>query len=354
MITTGSKFLFGVGAYGIVAAIAYWLATDERSGLVVLAVLALAALFAGGVTVAIRDGAVATAAYRDGLPEDASTVGRGPLVSACMWPILGAFGIALLVLGLTFEQWMVWAGIVVLAATLVEWVVQSWSDRASDDGEYNRRLRNSVIQPIEFPVLGLAAAGLVVFGFSRVMLSVTTRAAVVAFILVAGLVLVIAALLSGVRRRIGGGVIVATLMVGGIIVLTAGVIGAIQGERGFHEHEGEGANTQTVADKSSLVADFVLDDGELSPTTIHVPRALPASITFTNHESDKRRFVLDLGAVLDEQGEPTEERQEVSTGFVEDGQQAFLSFRIDLPGTYGFHVEAEGGADRIEGTFEVS
>jgi hypothetical protein len=270
-----------------------------------------------------------------------------------MWPILGAFGIALLVLGLTFEQWMVWAGIVVLAATMVEWLVQSWSDRASDDGEYNRRLRNSVIQPIEFPVLGLAAAGLVVFGFSRVMLSVTTDAAVVAFVVVAALVLVIATLLSGVRR-IGGSVIAATLMVGGIIVLTAGVIGAIQGERGFHEHEGEGANTQTVADKSSLVADFVLDDGELSPTAVAVPRAVPASITFTNHESEKRRFVLDLGPVLDENGQPTDERQEASTGFVEDGQQAFLAFRIDLPGTYPFHVEGEGGADRIEGTFEVS
>jgi hypothetical protein len=353
MITTGSKFLFGVGIYGVVAAIAYWLATDERSGLVVLAVLALSALFAGGVTVAFRDGEVATAAYPDGLPEDASTVGRGPLVSACMWPILGAFGIALLVLGLTFEQWMAWAGIVVLAATLVEWAVQSWSDRASDDGEYNRQLRNSLIQPIEFPVLGLAAAGLVVFGFSRVMLSLTTNAAVVAFVVVAGLVLVVASLLAGVRR-IGGSVVVATLMVGGIIVLTAGVIGAIQGERGFHEHEGEGANTETVADKASLVADFELDDGELSPTVVAVPRAVPASITFTNLDSEKRRFVLDLGPVLDEDGQPTDERQEVATGFVEDGQQGFLTFRIDLPGTYPFHVEGEEGSDRIEGTFEVS
>ena len=174
MITTGSKFFVGVGVFGLVAAIVYGFDTTTSCfGIVVLPTLGVAALFLGGMCLAFRDSNVATAAYPDGLPEGASTIGRGPLVSASVFPAIGAFGAVLLVLGMVFDRWMVWAGAAVLVAAVVEWTVQSWSDRASDDGEYNAALRRSLMQPFEFPVLGLLAAGLVVFGFSRVMLSLT-------------------------------------------------------------------------------------------------------------------------------------------------------------------------------------
>ena len=254
MITTGSKFLLGVGLYGIVATLTYVLASDfERTGMVTLGTLSVVALLLGFLTLAIRDGQVATEAYPDGRRVDVDTIGRGPLVSPSVFPILAAFGVALLLLGLAFNRWYTIFGAVLLVGVTVEWLVQSWSDRASDDGEYNRGLRNGVMHPIEFPVLGAIAVGLVIFGFSRVMLTVNKNAAVVIFIVVAGLILVVASLFAGLRR-VGGDVLVGTLMVGGIIVLTAGVISFVQGERGFHEPEGEGANTESVADVASVAA----------------------------------------------------------------------------------------------------
>jgi hypothetical protein len=355
VITTGSKFLLGVGFYGVVATLAYVVASDfERTGMVTLGSMAVVALLLGGLTLAIRDGQIATDAYPDGRKIDVDTIGRGPLVSASVLPVLAAFGVALLLLGLAFSRWYTVFGGVLLAGVVAEWMVQSWSDRASDDGEYNRNLRDRVMRPIEYPVLGALAVGLVIFGFSRVMLAVNKDAAVVVFILVAALVLVVASLFAGVRR-IGGEVLVGTLMVGGIIVLTAGVISFVYGERGFHEPEGEGANTETVADVASVAARLELTSAGLSQTELSIPRSAQTSVTFNNSLSSERRFVLEAAEGLVCAGQPpAEEPEPCESAFVEDGQTTFLTFQFTLPGVYAFAVEGEGGSDRIEGTVVVA
>ena len=354
MITTGSKYLLGVGLYGIVATLTYVYASDfERTGMVTLGTLSVVALLLGFLTLAIRDGQVATEAYPDGRRVDVDTIGRGPLVSPSVFPILAAFGVALLLLGLAFNRWYTIFGAVLLVGVTVEWLVQSWSDRASDDGEYNRGLRHSMMHPIEFPVLGAIAVGLVIFGFSRVMLTVNKNAAVVIFILVAGLILLAASLFAGLRR-VGGDVLVGTLMVGGIIVLTAGVISFVQGERGFHEPEGEGANTETVADVASVAARLELTNSGLSSTELTLPRATQVSITFNNSLSGPRRLVLEEAEGLVCAGQTSEEPQSCESGFVEDGQTTFLTFQYTLPGTYVFVTEGADDTDRIEGTVVVA
>lgn len=353
MITTGSKFLFGVGAFGLVAAFAYALASSDLTGLVTLGSLGLAALVLGGIIIAFRDGEVATAAYPDGLAESPATIGRGPLVSPAMWPVLGAFGAALLLLGLVFEWWMAIAGIVVLLAVLLEWMVQSWADRASDDADYNRSLRNRLMHPIEFPVLGTLAVGLVIIGFSRVMLTLTKSGAVVLFIVLAALILVVAAVLAG-ARSIGPSVIVATLMVGGIIVLTAGTISAIRGSRGFEPHQGEGAKTETVANEANVAAKVRLDHGVLTPEAISLARAQPANLVFTNVGGPPRRLVVEAEDIIDSNGQPNGSKRTYATSLAEDGQQVFLTFQINLPGTYSYFTEAKDGSDRVEGTITVA
>src|SRR5207244_3133594 len=112
---------------------------------------------------------------------DAEGVARGPRVSPSVWPIIGAFGAGLIVIGLVYDRRWFIGGLLVLVATTVEWAVQAWSDRASDDPEYNARARARVMHPLEFPIFGALAVGLVIFGFSRVMLAIPKNAAVVAF-----------------------------------------------------------------------------------------------------------------------------------------------------------------------------
>jgi hypothetical protein len=354
LITTGSKFLFGVGIYGIAATLAYVFASDfERTGMVTLGSVAIVALVLGFIVIAFRDGEVATQAYPDGLAEDAATVGRGPLVSPSVFPILGAFGVAVLLIGLAFNRWFTIFGAVILVGVTVEWVVQSWADRASDDAEYNQSLRTRFMHPIEFPVLGAVAVGLVIFGFSRVMLAVSKNAAIVAFIVVAALILVIASVFAGLRR-VGRDVLVGTLMVGGIIALTAGVISAVQGERGFHEPEGEGANTETVADVASIAARFEVTADGIAPDTLTVSRATPIHVTFTHDDGGPRQLVIEPAEGLVCAGVVSEEPEECVSAFVEDGQTTFLTFQLNLPGTYTFASQGADGSDRAEGTLIVA
>ena len=148
--------------------------------------------------------------------------------------------------------------------------------------------------------------------------------------------------------------LVGTLMVGGIIVLTAGVISFVQGERGFHEPEGEGANTESVADVASVAARLELTDSGLSPTELTLPRATQVSITFNNSLSGPRRLVLEEAEGLVCAGQTSEEPQSCESGFVEDGQTTFLTFQYTLPGTYVFVTEGADGTDRIEGTVVVA
>src|SRR5215213_3672502 len=124
MFTIGSKFFFGLAAAAAAAGAVYWVGTDlELFGVIVLFSLAATA-------------------------EGAS---RGPRVSPSMWPLIGAFGAGLMAIGLVYDRRWFLGGLVVLIATTIEWTVQAWSDRASDDPDYNARVRGRILHPLEFP-----------------------------------------------------------------------------------------------------------------------------------------------------------------------------------------------------------
>ena len=77
----------------------------------------------------------------------------------------------------------------------------------------------------------------------------------VAFVLVAVLVLVAAGILAGVRKRIGGEVIVAALMVGGIIASPRASSAPSTASGASSEHEADtGKGTESVADTANIVA----------------------------------------------------------------------------------------------------
>src|SRR5947207_9755953 len=128
MFTIGSKFFFGLAAAAAVAGVAYWVDTGlEFFGVIVLISLAAVAAFLGTVIVAFRDADVAVPVVEAASPVDAEGVSRGPRVSPSMWPLIGAFGAGLVVIGLVYDRrWFV-GGILVLVATTIEWVVQAWS-----------------------------------------------------------------------------------------------------------------------------------------------------------------------------------------------------------------------------------
>ena len=130
-------------------------------------------------------------------------------------------------------------GLIVLGIVLIEWTVQAWADRATGDPETNRRIRNRLMNPIEYPAAGLLILAVIAVAFSRVFLTLSSEAAVwvalVAAVVVVGLGFLVAA-----RPKISSNLVVGLLIVGALVVIGLGIAGGVAGTREFHEHEEEG------------------------------------------------------------------------------------------------------------------
>jgi hypothetical protein len=250
MFTTGAKWFFGLTVFALVAALVYGLGSGggllgvltlgltggagELAGLTVLMSLAGASTLVGGAILGFRDAdaeVVMATIGADEVPE------VNPPVPS-YWPAVGAFGFSLVVLGLVVGAGLVAVGMFVIAASLIEWMVQAWADRATGDPEANRQIRNRIMYPLEIPIAGAVAIGAVVFLLSRVLLSLPQVGSNAVAITVAVVVLA-AGFLVAARRHIGRRLITALLVVGALAILVASVLAAAQGEREF-EHEEEG------------------------------------------------------------------------------------------------------------------
>jgi hypothetical protein len=251
MITTGSKWFFGLGFLSLVLAAAYgWTtggsglgpltvgykgAVGDHFGYGILLSGALVSLLFGSVATAARDAdavAVTQVAGTDTVPPVTPA-------GASYWPPVAAFGAALVVIGLVSEAVLVVCGLIVLGIVLIEWAVQAWADRASGDAETNRRIRNRLMNPIEYPAAGVLALGVLAVAFSRLFLAIPADAAVWVA-LVAAVVIIGGGFFIASRPRISSNVVVALLVVGALIVIGIGLAGGVAGTREFHDLEEEG------------------------------------------------------------------------------------------------------------------
>ena len=250
MITTGSKWFFGLGFVSLVLAAAYGWTTGgnglgpvtagykggvgDHFGYGILLAVAVVSLFLGFVATAARD------ADAEAVAQVAGTESVPPVLpaGASYWPPVAAFGAALVIIGLVAQAVLVVFGLIVLGIVLIEWAVQTWADRATGDPETNRRIRNRLMNPIEYPAAGVLALGVVAVAFSRVFLALSSEAAVWVA-LAASVVIVGAGFVIASRPRISSNVVVGLLVVGALVVIGVGVAGGVAGTREFHEHEGE-------------------------------------------------------------------------------------------------------------------
>ena len=249
MITTGSKFFYGLAALFALAAVAYGYASGgggvgpisagykggvgEHLGYGILLAAAVASLFAGFCSTAFRDAdpePTAALLGTDELPA-ATTTGTS------FWPVVGAFGVVLTVVGAVLSNVFFVAGLIALGAVAIEWTMQAWADRATGDPAVNREIRNRIMFPIEVPVAGALAIAVVVIGYSRVFLAVSKLGAVWIALGIAATIFVIGTALS-LRPRIRTDLVAGLLVVAAVVTVGAGIFGAVAGERDF-EHHGE-------------------------------------------------------------------------------------------------------------------
>lgn len=327
MLTTGSKLLLGGAVASTVGAIIWGITNGGASGYVgVLGLLSVAAalylLF--GVNAYVRDCNVPISA------PDAATgsAASRPPAGRSGWTLVLGVGAGLVALG-TFTKPIVFkAGVVVVLAALVEWMVQAWSERASADATYNASLRKRLLHPLEMPLIGAIGAAILIYSFSRIMLFLSKEGGPFAFILV-GLVILIFATIFALRPTIKRGVIIAVCAIGALGVVSTGVAMAVSGQREIDRHpttaDDEGAQclrdyhlvesseefkeiehhaSQRVGDKSNPMATVVLEDGQLRAYTVGMPeaqqkitvaRSNPTNILFINRDDDPSRLTAFAG-----------------------------------------------------------
>jgi hypothetical protein len=247
MITTGSKWFFGLGIVSLVLAAAYGWTTGgnglgpltvgykggvgDHFGYGLLVSAAVVSLLLGLVSLAARDADAEAQAQVAGTPTVPPVLPAG----ASYWPPVAAFGAALLVVGLVSQAIFVVLGLVVLGIVLVEWAVQAWADRATGDPETNRRIRNRLMNPIEYPAAGVLALAVLALAFAGVFLALSAEAAVWVALAVAVVIVGLGFFVAS-RPRISSNVLVGMLVAGAVIAIGLGVAGGIAGKREFHEH----------------------------------------------------------------------------------------------------------------------
>ncbi len=362
MFTTGSKLFFGASALALASAVAYAIATDgalSSAGTLGLLTVSVIFAFLGGVNYANRDGNVSS--MDDTAPDTCAAAQRAGVRSA--WPAAAALGVAGLVVGAVSKPVVFKVAVVVLLAGIVEWMVLGWSERASDDGEFNANTRRRVMYPLEFPILAAVALGVVVYAFSRIMLRVEPDPGKIIFGLLAALVLVGAFIFTrnrGASKRTVVGVTSLSMLA----IFGVGVASAVQGQRTIEEHPTTGSETevclepgvdhhidehptQSVSAKSSVVANIYLqEDGSLvayvngypeqARSEVTVARSIQVNMLFHNESSQPQRLTAKLGSDASE--------TVLCTTAVEEGDQAFLSFKptrsgvLMVPGLAGAEI----------------
>jgi hypothetical protein len=265
MITTGSKWYFGLGVVTLVLAWSYGWTTGgnglgplsvgwkggvgDHFGYGVLLTAAILSLFLGVVSLAVRDAeaeAVAQVAGTDAVPAVTP-------VGTSYWPPVTAFGVALVVIGLVSAPVLFVFGLVVLGIVLVEWTVQTWADRATGDPATNREIRNRVMNPIEFPAAGLLAIAVLVVSISRVFLAISADGAVWVATGLSAIVFAVGVFAAS-RPKLSANVIVGMLFVLAVAVIGVGVAAGVAGTRTFHEHEEEGEGHATESESGAPVS----------------------------------------------------------------------------------------------------
>ena len=343
MIPTGSRLLIGAAVLATAGAVIYGVTQRGSIGTTGLIFAAVALAFLAGVNLCFRDSDVSA------MDPTAATqsAAAAPPPSPTLWPLLGAVGAVLVVVGVVSYPVVFIFGIIAMIAAAAEWMVQAWSERASADGGFNAVVRARISHPLEFPVLAAVGAGIIIYSFSRIMLLLSKTSGPVLFSVIAVLIL-ISGFIIAFRPSIRNGAIATVAVIAALGLIAGGAAAALEGERELHPHEttddlaslGEcDTPDETEADEnaSQSLADKASIAGEQG--TFVVTRANPTNIRFVNDSSEDRRLVLDLGSkpALDADGnaiEGTRVPNQICTALVEDGGSQFLSFSIPVASEY--------------------
>ena len=272
MFTTAFRFFAALSAAALVGAVVSVIGSDTEQGWMDRISGGITVGWKGGIgdhlaytvllTLALVAGTLAVlhVAFRDADPEaeaqvahtDSVPLTRAPS-GANFLPLVGAFAVGVILIGLITNKVVVITGISLLLLVMGTWTLRAWAERATGDDEVNRDLYHRFVEPFRVPVLSILCIGLVAFALSRLLLAVSEVGAVVVFTVVA-IVFLFGAVLLAARPAVSKNAITIILFIGALLVIGIGTIAAVQGQRSFeHDEEHEGIAPPAVEEHSQAV-----------------------------------------------------------------------------------------------------
>jgi plastocyanin len=227
MFTTESRLYFGAAAVAIVLTVAYAIGTSDHVGSVLFLSVFAAAAFLGFLFV--RAGRLETSAPIGAVAEREGADRR--FAAPTFWPLAAAVGVAVLLVGFTTDKsfFVLGVGAVVLAG--LGWFGQTFRDHREKADPNALIVQERIITPAGLPVLAVAAIGIVVISFSRILLASSETGAWIVALVAAVVVMALCALIA--LKPISTGAITAIVAVAGLVVVVGGVAAASHGDRGF-------------------------------------------------------------------------------------------------------------------------
>ena len=351
MFTPGSKYLIAITGLSAVSFALYMLLVHPSAlGAVALIGLLVATSLLTGITLFTRDGHTT---------EGNTAAATLDTPTPSMWPIVGAPGFALVLVGTITTPIVFILGIVAILAALVEWTVQAWSERSSGDVAYNASIRERILNPIEYPILAAVGIAVIIFSFSRVMLAINKDAGAIIFIVAASAISLVGLLIS-VRPQLKKGIVQTIAVLAAVGLVGAGIASmgfglredlVVAAEEDHYAHQECGAEksdhfdkgvSETIAATSGADATIELVDGKLTAhaqgieglqDSITVRRSNPSNIIFRNKDAGEFRLSANLGKKQIADG--VMEDVVTCTQLISEGAEQWLTLTINKPAVSG-------------------
>jgi plastocyanin len=328
MLNLVSRVLLALTAVSAVLAGAYFVAGGDRTGVVLLAFLAAAALVGGLSTAgnAVPDLAPPVGA---GSPRPGRTAMSATVPTGSGWPLAAAVSLAVLAVGAVVGVTVVLAGLLLLLVVTGGWFARAWSEHPTWTRPVRQRVSSRLLAPIGLPLGGFLLAAVIAVSMSRILLAISKDAAWM-------LAMVVAAVIFGAcywvasRPRLGSSVIVALSVLAATSMVGAGIAGAVGGERKFEKHHEEEHALKVSAKEIKFSTD-----------TITVKAGKDVHLEFVNEDE-----VFHNVAVYEGSG-PDSRPIFNGEGFVGHAERSY-EFKAPPPGSYTFVCDFH---PNMEGTF---
>ena len=325
VLTLPSKVLLPLSLVALLASTVYGRLTGDLFGISALLGLVIVAGFTAIVAAGFRVNDVAPVVAEDAGPPAFYEVAQVPAPGGGAWPFLAAVAVTLGALGLVVSAVAFYFGLGVGLFTAVGWLARISNERTG---------REATLLPIGLPVVALFTVASVMFFMSRVLLAVPESASTFIALVVA-LAIMGGGILFAMKPSISSRTLVASLAVGGVLMVAGGIVAAAAGERKFEHGEAHG-------DGAALVAlNTAFDTAEL-----HLVAGSEGTIAFDNKDAGVPHNV----AVYE--GTDATGKKVFGGEIITGPATRKYSFPVPPPGSYFFQCDVHPAT--MKGTLKVT